>query len=299
MNQASLIVNTLASAAGYSLFALAVVLAYRSSRILLFCVGEIGILAAYVLLQVWTALAAPLGYVPGLIAGLLAATAVSAVVGLLLHLVLGRLDEKASPFVGTAVTIAFSVALLGVMTIAWQGEIARLPVPDRALSLAWLLPQPASVSALALGVALAGGLLCGLLLLAFYRSHYGIELQALASNRALAQLRGIPVRRRLAGVWIACAVISGWAGIFCAALAAVSTEGAAVGFSGIVAAIIGGLTSPGGALIGALLLATGENLTGLFFDARYSVVVPVLLLVLLLAVRPSGLSARVESILRT
>lgn len=299
MNLASLIVNTLASAAGYSLFALAVVLAYRSSRILLFCVGEIGILAAYVLLQTWTALTAPLGYLPALVVGVVAATAVSAVVGWLLHQVLGRLDEKASPFVGTAITIAFSVALLGVMTIAWQGEIARLPLPDRALSLTWLLPAPASVSALALGVALAAGALCVLLLLAFYRSHYGIELQALASNRALAQLRGIPVRRRLAGVWIAAAVVSGWAGIFCSALAAVSTEGAAVGFAGIVAAIIGGLTSPGGALVGALLLATGENLTSLYFDARYSVVVPVLLLVLLLALRPSGLSARVEAIFRT
>lgn len=299
MNLASLIVNTLASAAGYSLFALAVVLAYRSSRILLFCVGEIGILAAYVLLQVWTALTAPLGYLPALAVGLVAATAVSAVVGGLLHHVLGRLDERASPFVGTAITIAFSVALLGVMTIAWQGEIARLPLPDRALSLTWLLPAPASVSALAVGVALAAGALCVLLLLVFYRSRYGIELQALASNRALAQLRGIPVRRRLAGVWIAAAVVSGWAGIFCSALAAVSTEGAAVGFAGIVAAIIGGLTSPGGALVGALLLATGENLTSLYFDARYSVVVPVLLLVLLLALRPSGLSARVESIFRT
>lgn len=299
MNLASLIVNTLASAAGYSLFALAVVLAYRSSRILLFCVGEIGMLAAYVLLQTWTGLAPTLGYLPALGAGVAVSTAVSAGVGWLLHLVLGRLDEKASPFVGTAITIAFSVALLGVMTIAWQGEIARLPLADQALSLTWLLQAPASVSALAVGVALAAGALCGLLLLVFYRSHYGIELQALASNRALAQLRGIPVRRRLAGVWIAAAVVSGWAGISCSALAAVSTEGAAVGFSGIVAAIIGGLTSPGGALVGALLLATGENLTSLYFDARYSVVAPVLLLVLLLALRPSGLSARVEAIFRT
>ncbi len=109
----------------------------------------------------------------------------------------------------------------------------------------------------------------------------------------------MPVQRRLATVWIASAVIAGIAGIFSAALSAVSVEGATVGFSGIVAAIIGGLTSPLGGIAGALLLATGENVTSLFFEARYSIVVPVLLLVILLIVRPSGLSARVERIART
>jgi branched-chain amino acid transport system permease protein len=83
------------------------------------------------------------------------------------------------------------------------------------------------------------------------------------------------------------------------AISSVSIEGAAVGFSGLVAAIIGGLTSPGGAIIGAMLLAVGENTISLFFDVRYSVVVPVGLLVALLAVRPYGLSARIERIART
>lgn len=302
MNVVSFIANTLASAAGYALFALAVVLAYRSSRVLLFCVGEIGILAAYVLLQVWTSTTTRLGpdaWPLGLALGLAAATLASAVAGLLLFVVLARLPDQASPFVGTAVTIAFSIALNGVLTIAWQGEIARLPIADATISLETWLPAPATASVLSLGVVVVASLLCAVLLALFYRSRHGLELQALANNRTLAQLRGIPVRRRLAGVWVCCAVISGWAGILCASLAAVSTEGATVGFSGIVAAIVGGLTSPGGALIGALLLAAGENATSMFFDARYSAIVPVLLLVALLALRPSGLSARVEAIFRT
>ena len=63
--------------------------------------------------------------------------------------------------------------------------------------------------------------------------------------------------------------------------------------------IIGGLTSPDGALVGALLLAAGEGMISLFFDLRYAIVVPVLALTLLLAIRPRGLSARVETIERT
>jgi branched-chain amino acid transport system permease protein len=100
-------------------------------------------------------------------------------------------------------------------------------------------------------------------------------------------------------VWMAASVVSGLAGVLSGAISSVSVEGSAVGFSGLVAAIIGGLTSPGGALIGALLLAAGENLVSMYFDIRYSVVVPVILLVALLAVRPWGISARVERIART
>ena len=48
-----------------------------------------------------------------------------------------------------------------------------------------------------------------------------------------------------------------------------------------------------------LLLAVGENAIALHLDVRYSIAVPVGLLVLLLAVRPQGLSARIEHIART
>lgn len=295
MNPLSLILNTLSSGVVYTLFAFSIVLAYRTSRILLFCIGEIGMTSAYVLLQVWNAsVAYGLGAGSGFALGLLAALLVSALLGAVLYLVLGRLGTGGDSFVGTVVTIAFSIVLLGVMTTLWRGDIARLPVPEQSLT---VLGQ--SLPLLGVGITVIGALLIAALLTVFYRSGVGVEMQALASNRALAELRGIAVQRRLATVWITAALISGVAGIFSAALSAVSIEGATVGFSGIVAAIIGGLTSPAGAIAGALLLAAGENVTSLYFDARYSVAVPVVLLVILLAVRPSGLSARVEHIART
>lgn len=297
MNLPSLLLNILSSTVVYALFALAIVFAYRTSRVLLFCIGEIGMVSAYVLLQVWGwAGAQDLagGGASAFAAGMAAALCVSALQGGLLYLVLGKIGTDGDAFTGTVVTIAFGIVLFGLMTTLWRGEITRMPLPDWPVALAGQ-----TLSGMVLGIVAAGAALISLLLLAFYRSNLGIEMQALASNRALAELRGVPVQRRLATVWIASAVIAGIAGIFSAALSAVSVEGATVGFSGIVAAIIGGLTSPLGGIAGALLLATGENVTSLFFEARYSIVVPVLLLVILLIVRPSGLSARVERIART
>jgi branched-subunit amino acid ABC-type transport system permease component len=291
MNHWSFVVDVLSSAVIYALYALSVVLAYRTSRILMFCVGEVGMTSAYVLHDVW----AWAGHgMAGLALAVIAAVLAGALIGWLLYAVLHRLAASGDNFTGTVITIAFSIFLGGVMSAVWSGNVEQLPFPHDSVMVGGI-----SLSILSLWILLLGGGLIAALLLAFYRSTFGVELQALASNWQLSVLNGIPASRRLLAVWIAASAISAVAGILSAAISAVSIDGSLMGFSGIVAAIVGGLTSPGGAIVGALLLAAAENLTSFYFDARYSVAAPVALLVLLLVLRPSGLSARVESISRT
>jgi branched-chain amino acid transport system permease protein len=279
-------VNTLNSAIVYALFALAVVFAYRTSRILLFCVGEIGVMSGYVLDAVlrWAGSAA---------LAIIALLLFDVVIDIVLFLVLGQ-QKQQDPFTGTAITIAFAILFAGCMSVIWGSLVVHLPIPGGSISLAG-----ASISIVSLGTIAIGGCAALIILALFYGTPIGVELQALANNRELAALSGIPVKSRMLLVWIAASIISGLAGVLSGAISSISTEGAAVGFSGLVAAIIGGLTSPGGAMIGALLLAAGENIISLYFDVRYSVVVPVGLLVALLAIRPYGLSARIERIART
>jgi branched-subunit amino acid ABC-type transport system permease component len=283
--------DALSSAVIYALFALAVVLAYRTSRVLMFCVGEIGVLSAYVVRDVWAWTG---DSAAGLALAVLAALCVASIVGWVLYALLRQLSASSDHFVGTVVTIAVSIFLEGLMSAIWNGETEQLPFTRHALSIGGV-----SLSVLSLWIVLLGGGLIVAALLVLHRSRVGIELQALSGNWQLAVLSGIPAARRLSAVWIAASMLSAVAGIFSAAISAVSIGGASVGFSGIVAAIMGGLTSPGGAMAGALLLAFGENLTSLYFDARYALAVPVVALVLLLALRPAGLSARVERISRT
>ncbi len=284
------IVNTLSTAAIYALFALATVIAYRTSRILLFAMGEIGMVSAYVFHTVWLAAGTTAA------GSALAASAVIVVdvaLGLVLYAILQD-EALEDPFTGTVITIALSITLLGVMAVFWGGSVYQLPLPSTPV-----MVGDVALSRISLGTILIGGLVALGVLFMFYRTAVGIELQALADNRQLAALAGIPVGTRLLAVWIGAALVSGLAGVLSAAVSSVSAEGTVVGFSGMVAAIIGGLTSPAGALAGALLLAVGENAIALHLDVRYSIAVPVGLLVLLLAVRPQGLSARIEHIART
>ncbi len=284
------VVNVLSVAVIYLLFALAVVLAYRISRILLFCVGEIGMVSAYVFHTTWVGMGND--YWAFWLA-VQAVLLVDALIGWLLFLILEQ-ELRNDPFIGTVLTVAISILLVGVMAVVWGSAVEQLPLPNQTVLFAGQ-----SFSLIGLGTILVGSVLAVIVLGFFYKTNIGIELQALANNRKLAVLAGIPVRSRMLGVWVGASVISGIAGVLLAAVASVSVEGAVVGFSGMVAAIIGGLTSPAGALVGALILALGETVVGLSFDIRYSIAVPVGLLVVLLAVRPWGLSARVEQITRT
>jgi branched-chain amino acid transport system permease protein len=284
-------INTLSTAVVYALFALAIVFAYRTSRILLFCVGEIGVMSAYILsaaLQ-WTGSSTAGGIALAVAATILFDTAI----GVVLFLVLG-LEKQEDSFTGTAITIALAIFFAGCMSVIWGGRVEQLPFPNGTISLLGASFSIVSFISIAIGAVVILAILA-----LFYNTPIGVELQALANNRELAILNGIPVNSRMLTVWIAASIASGLAGVLSGAISSVSIEGSAVGFSGLVAAIIGGLTSPGGAIIGAMLLAVGENTISLFFDVRYSVVVPVGLLVALLAVRPYGLSARVERIART
>jgi branched-chain amino acid transport system permease protein len=290
MNAAPFAVNTLSTTMVYALFALAVVFAYRTGRILFFCVGEIGTVSAYVMAAVWdrsgqAAIDLPLA--------ILAAVAVDVTMGCILFVIL-RQEKQEDPFVGTAITIAIAIILVGLMSVMWGSSVEQLPLVKGFVTFAGATLPLVSFVAIAVGA-----LAVSTALILLYWTPIGIELQAVAENRQLASLNGIPVDRRILMTWIAACTLSGIGAVLSGAVSSISVEGSAIGFSGIVAAIIGGLTSPGGALAGALILATGENLISLFFDVRYSTVVPVALLLLLLMVRPWGLSSRVERIFRT
>ncbi|MFG1431152.1 branched-chain amino acid ABC transporter permease [Xanthobacter sp. V2C-8] len=286
----SFALSTLGIGVVYAILALAVVFVYRASRVLVFCVGEIGAVAAYVLRDGW-ALAGP--GLPGFAAGLAAALLAAAAIGAVLYLLVERLNPGNDHFIGTIITVAVGVVLLGLLAAGWGGEISRLPI-----RLGFTTVFGTRVPLLTPTIIAIGAVLLAAVLVLLRHSDFGIESQALSSNRSLARLRGIPVNRRLLSIWVLAAVFSAIGGMASAAFSSVSIEGASVGLSGIVAAIIGGLTNPAGAVIGALLLALAENLTTAWFDARYSQVVPILSLLALLIVRPRGIGNRAESIER-
>ena len=149
---------------------------------------------------------------------------------------------------------------------------------------------PARVPAVLL-LALVAGVLTERLLV---RSRFGKALRAVADDPDAAALCGVPARRVVLQAFVLAGLLAGLAGLLDApGRTSLSVDaGVVLGLAGIAAALLGGLGSPRGALLGGLAVGLVQSLVVTALDARFTDVVPLTLLVVLLAVRPEGLRRR-------
>jgi branched-chain amino acid transport system permease protein len=123
------------------------------------------------------------------------------------------------------------------------------------------------------------------------RSRFGKALRAVADDPDAAALCGIPARRVVLLAFVAAGLLAGFAGLLYAGDPGRTIgvdDGVVLGLTGIAAALLGGLGSLRGALVGGLVLGVAQSLAVTQLGAEYADVVPLGLLVVLLAVRPQG-----------
>ena len=146
---------------------------------------------------------------------------------------------------------------------------------------------PARVPAV-LALALVTGVVTERLLV---RSRFGRAVRAVADDPEAAALCGVPTRRLVVRVFVLAGLLAGLAGLLDApGRTSLSVDdGVVLGLAGIAAALLGGLGSARGALLGGLAVGLLQATVVAAVDARARDVVPLALLVLLLAVRPEGL----------
>jgi branched-chain amino acid transport system permease protein len=162
------------------------------------------------------------------------------------------------------------------LSIAWDLGFARI-APDRVL-----------VCALSMLI---------FMLLALYLTHSrtGREMRAVGENRQVAEVVGIDVRRVLRMTWLIGGGLAGAAGVGIGLLVQIRPSmGAEVLLPMFAAAIVGGLGSLRGALLGGLLIGWGEAVAVAYVGAEWRAAVSFTLLVLVLLVRPTGLFGRRE-----
>lgn len=126
------------------------------------------------------------------------------------------------------------------------------------------------------------------------RSRFGKALRAVADDPDAAALCGVPARRVVLQVFVLAGVLAGLAGLLDApGRSSLSVDdGVVLGLAGIAAALLGGLGSARGAVLGGLTVGLLQALVVTALDARFTDVVPLALLVVLLAVRPEGVGRR-------
>ena len=127
-------------------------------------------------------------------------------------------------------------------------------------------------------------------LLSFLRfGRWGVRMRAAGQAPLLAAQRGLDLHKMYALAWALSTLIGSLAGMLIALNSGLSGTMAVIGLKAFPAALVGGLDSLVGALLGSLIVASAEVLMIHYVDPLLSDVIPFLVLIAMLAVRPWGL----------
>jgi len=278
---AFLLATGLARGAIFALFALSLVLIWRAARIINFAQGAMALVATYLAFAV-TALTG--SYPAGLAAGVLGGAAMGFVVerGLMRH------APHNSPLSGIIIAIGLVMVLQSLLGIFFGPQYRPMAAPfDEAPifigGVPLLSPYDLFVLVVALGV-------MGVLALLFTRTSLGLQLRASAFAPEVSRLLGVRVDRMVTNGWMLSAAVAALA-----ALLLIPTE---LGLNphstdilfvyAFTVAVVGGLDSPVGALLGGLTVGVVMSLVTGYLGSTVAPIGVLVLLVAVLLVKPGG-----------
>jgi branched-chain amino acid transport system permease protein len=273
------IFSGLAAGAIYASVALALVMIYRATDLVNFAQGEMAMFSTYI---AWTLVNAGLPFWLAFLITLV----VSFAGGMAIERVLIRPVENAPVLAAVVVTIGLLLIFNSVAGWIYSYTVQDFPspFPDRPVFGALMTTRDLGVIAVTLVMLV--------LLFAFFRfTSTGLAMRAAAQNPQSARLCGIPVGRMLAIGWGLAAAIGATAGVMVAPVLFLDPNmmGGVLIYA-FAGALLGGITSPIGAVAGGLIVGVTENLVGTYLIAsQLKLTVAFALIILVLVFRPNGL----------
>jgi branched-chain amino acid transport system permease protein len=278
-----LLVNIVVLAAIYALIACGYVLIYRVSRVLNLAHGELMMLSAYLLLTTASLFA---GHPATAIA---AAVGLSILVGAMVYLFLMRKMTGEMALAAVLTTVALGVLLRGVTVLVWSAQQQYPAQPLGIVNTSIALPGGARIALCAALLVVATAVVYATLLAFLRFGRWGVRMRAAGQNPLLAAQRGINLHAIYALAWSLSTLTGAIAGMLIALDSGLGQTMAIIGLKAFPAALVGGLDSLAGALLGSLIVASAEVLLIHYVDPLLSEVVPFLVLIAMLVVRPWGL----------
>ena len=283
-----LTVNGLGSGAVLALVALGFVLIYKATEVVNFAQGQFLVIGAFVVYnatETW-GLPWPVAILVGM------------AIGVLLGVVIERLILR--PLVGEStlsvimVTIGLASALFAIVLLVWGTDPRPRPefVPHGSVA----LPFGVNVSADRIVAVVVAAVVLAAVGLFFQKSRHGVAMRAVADDQQAAMVQGISVNRIFALAWAlagASAVIGG------VLLASINSGYHAVDLGAFAifvfpVVILGGLDSVVGTIVGGAIVGLLYNYTSGYVGRGLEQVVPFVILVLILMVKPYGLFGQVR-----
>ncbi|MFH2129612.1 MAG: branched-chain amino acid ABC transporter permease [bacterium] len=277
-----LLVNGLSLGFLYALSALGFVMIYKASSVLNFAHGELLATGAFLflVLTTWAELPIALAFVLTL-AG-----------SFLLGFVVERLFLR--PLIGEdliqviMLTVGMAAMFKGLLLFIFGGDIHQYPdfLPE-ALTLQLGIIQIPSVYMATFIIGILFLLMFGFF---FKYSSQGIYMRSVADNQTAAMSLGVHVRRVFALSWAIAFLVAAMSGIVLGIINGINVhELSAIGLKVFPVVILGGLDSIGGAILGGVIIGLLETFTGGYLSTSLREIIPYMVLVFILMVKPYGL----------
>ncbi len=278
-----LIVNIIVLSAIYALLACGYVLIYRVSRVMNMAHGELSMLGAYLLFTTASL------FVGHPLVAIVVAVVMSLVIGILVYVLLMRQDDRRDgarrhPHHHRArhpVARRDRADLVGVAAASAAGSAFTNPPIE--------LIGGARISTCAALMVLMTVVVYGGLFVFLRFGRWGVRMRAAGQNPLLAAQRGVNLHAIYALAWALSTLTGSIAGMLIALDSGLDQTMVIIGLKAFPPALVGGLDSLIGALVGSLIVAGAEVLAIHYIDPLLSDVVPFLVLIAMLIVRPWGL----------
>ncbi|HIQ29859.1 MAG TPA: branched-chain amino acid ABC transporter permease [Candidatus Caldiarchaeum subterraneum] len=291
----------LASGTIYGVIALGFVLLYRVGKIVNIAVGDMVLIGAYLILFY-----SELGLVPNPLFNLLLSLGLAALTTVILAFFTERFLIR--PLYGQSIlslimmTVALALILRGITISRWGTQLKIFPgqheiFPAVPLELGYIKLPYVMVWSM-----LGAVILFGFFFYIFKRTLFGFAMRAVSLEPEAAATHGISIRKIYTYSWIIAYVAAVLGGLIMGVINGLTVNISVIGLTkALPAALIGGIDSPGGAVLGGLLLGLIESTIGTYLNPiipGIREVMPFIILLIVLVFRPYGLfgTRRIERV---
>ena len=280
-----LLIEGLAIGACYGLFGVAVAIIYKTSDVVNFAQGEMGMVATFVAYHILTVYNFPFWVA-------FPATMVFAILlGMAIEFCFLRPAKNPTVLGLLIITLGAEMLLMGLAGWKWGAEQKDFPFLLSVIKTHEIIPGLA-LNEWTIGVFTLSIVIMTLLFLFFRYSKLGIAMRATQQNVNAAKIMGIKVERVFSITWAMSSLIGAIAAMFFAARSVLDPNFMMEPFMrAFAAAVLGGLTSIPGVVIGGLLLGIIENFFGYAWP-EWKPIVAFVVIILIITIRPSGLFSK-------
>ncbi len=280
-----LLIEGIAIGACYGLFGVAVAIIYKTSDVINFAQGEMGMVATFVAYHILTVYNVPFWIA-------FPATLVFAILlGMAIEFCFLRPAKDPTVLGLLIITLGAEMLLMGLAGWKWGAEQKDFPFLLSVTKTHEIMPG-LLINEWTIGVFTLTIIIMISLFLFFRYSKLGIAMRATQQNVNAAKIMGIKVERVFSITWAMSSLIGAIAAMFFAARSVLDPNFMMEPFMrAFAAAVLGGLTSIPGVVIGGLIMGITENFFGYAWP-EWKPIVAFVVIILIITVRPSGLFSK-------